>query len=94
MSLSLRGVHSAAFLLRERLENELNVRAIVEGVILGQMQGNIYRSKENLQARLKLFTSSANRPLRMPTSKLSISASAWPRPRTSLACWASSRETE
>ena len=45
-SLRLRGVRSAAFLLREGLASELNVRAIVEGAILGQMQGDIYRSKD------------------------------------------------
>ena len=45
-ALRLRGVRSAAFLLRESLASELNVRAIVEGAILGQVQGDIYRSKD------------------------------------------------
>jgi leucyl aminopeptidase len=44
-AIGARGVRSAAFLLRESLTEELNVRAIVEGAILGQMQGDIYRSK-------------------------------------------------
>ncbi len=45
-ALRSRGVRSAAFLLRESLASELNVRAIVEGAILGQVEGDIYRSND------------------------------------------------
>lgn len=45
-ALRLRGMRSVAFLLRESLASEPSVKAIVEGAILGQMQGDIYRSKD------------------------------------------------
>jgi leucyl aminopeptidase len=40
-----RGVRTAAFLLRVGLADELNVRAIVEGAMMGQMSGALYRAK-------------------------------------------------
>ena len=39
-----RGVRSAAVLLRDNFIDESIVRAIIEGAILGQMQGTIYRT--------------------------------------------------
>jgi leucyl aminopeptidase len=41
-----RGVRAAAFLLRKEMADELSVRAIVEGVILGQVKGDLYRAKD------------------------------------------------
>src|SRR4051812_11708432 len=40
-----RGVRTLAFLLRENMTDELSVRAIVEGVILGEVKGDLYRAK-------------------------------------------------
>jgi leucyl aminopeptidase len=44
-----RVIHSAAFLVTKKLETEPYVRAIVEGALLGQMNGELYRS-DNDQA--------------------------------------------
>jgi len=41
-----RGVGAAAFLLRANMCDELSVRAVVEGVMLGQMQSGLYRAKD------------------------------------------------
>jgi leucyl aminopeptidase len=43
--LATRNVRSAAFLLRDAISDEASVRAIVEGAVLGQMNGDLYRSK-------------------------------------------------
>ena len=47
------GVRSAAFLLRDGLTDEAIVRAIVEGAILGQVQGDLYRSKDEPQSKIE-----------------------------------------
>lgn len=39
-----RGIGSAAFLITRKLESEAFVRAIVEGALIGQMSGELYRS--------------------------------------------------
>ncbi|HEX8183674.1 MAG TPA: leucyl aminopeptidase, partial [Blastocatellia bacterium] len=44
--LAPRKVQSAAFLLRDQTSDEASVKAIIEGVILGQMNGDLYRSKD------------------------------------------------
>lgn len=41
-----RGARSAAFLLREELNNETGVQAIIEGAIMGGMDGGLYKTKE------------------------------------------------
>ena len=41
-----RGIRSAAFLVTRKLESEAFVQAIVEGAVIGQMSGELYRSKE------------------------------------------------
>src|SRR5689334_4827798 len=41
-----RGVRAAAFLVRESMEDELSVRALVEGAVLGQVQGDLYRAQD------------------------------------------------
>src|SRR5947209_3998706 len=41
-----RGVRTAAFLLRENMSDELSARAVVEGVILGQVKGDLYRAQD------------------------------------------------
>lgn len=43
-TLSAKGVKTAAFLLRDKIETDHNVRAIVEGAMLGAMDGDLYRS--------------------------------------------------
>src|SRR2546423_4060613 len=42
-----RGVRTMAFLLRENMTDELSVRAVVEGVILGEVKGDLYRAKDD-----------------------------------------------
>jgi leucyl aminopeptidase len=54
-ALRSRGVRSAAFLLREGLSGELNVRAIVEGAILGQVQGDLYHSKDEPASEIEIL---------------------------------------
>jgi leucyl aminopeptidase len=44
--LDARGVRTAAVLLRDNMTDELSVRAVVEGVMLGQLSGDLYRTKE------------------------------------------------
>jgi leucyl aminopeptidase len=41
-----RGVRSAAFLVTSKLESEPLVQAIVEGTLIGEMSGDLYRSKD------------------------------------------------
>src|SRR5947199_1218287 len=41
-----RGVRAAGFLLRENMTDEMSVRAVVEGVILGEVKGDLYRTKD------------------------------------------------
>jgi leucyl aminopeptidase len=41
-----RGIRSAAFLVTRKLESEALVQAIVEGAVIGQMSGELYRSKD------------------------------------------------
>ena len=40
-----KGIRSAAFLVNRRLETERSVQAIVEGALIGQVSGELYRSK-------------------------------------------------
>jgi leucyl aminopeptidase len=50
-SFTSRSINSVAFLLPLRLENEASVKAIVEGIILGLMDGDLYHSSKE-QARI------------------------------------------
>src|SRR5215216_1620170 len=42
--LTSRKVQSAAFLLRDEISDEASVKAIVEGAVVGQMNGNLYET--------------------------------------------------
>ncbi len=57
-----RGVRTAAFLLREDLGDELSVRAVVEGVLLGQVQGDLYRAKDEAAAAIETLHLVTERP--------------------------------
>ncbi|HKQ05011.1 MAG TPA: leucyl aminopeptidase [Blastocatellia bacterium] len=48
-----RGMRTAAFLLRENMTDELNVRAVVEGVILGEVKGDLYRAKDDATSAIE-----------------------------------------
>jgi len=48
-----RGVRSAAFLVTRRLETEALVQAIVEGALMGEMSGEIYRTSDEADAVLE-----------------------------------------
>ena len=48
-------VRSAAFLVTRKLENEAFVQAIVEGTLLGQMSGELYRSTNEQAADIESF---------------------------------------
>jgi leucyl aminopeptidase len=48
-----RGVRSAAFLVTRKLESEALVQAIVEGALIGQMSGALYRSKDEPAAEIE-----------------------------------------
>ncbi|HEX8091213.1 MAG TPA: leucyl aminopeptidase [Blastocatellia bacterium] len=60
-----RHVRSAAFLLRDSVSDEMSVRAIVEGAVIGQMNGGLYQS-DSESAReietLHLVSESAEAP--------------------------------
>ncbi len=47
------GIRSAAFLVTRKLENEAYVQAIVEGALIGQMNGELYRLKEEPSADIE-----------------------------------------
>ncbi len=55
-SLATRSFNSVAFLLTPRLENESSVKAIVEGAILGLLEGNIYHSSKEPARKIENFT--------------------------------------
>lgn len=55
-SFTSRSIHSVAFLLPARLENETAVKAIVEGMILGLMDGNIYHSAKEPPREIESLT--------------------------------------
>jgi leucyl aminopeptidase len=55
-SLTLRSIKTLAFLLPPRLESEAAVKAIVEGVILGLMDGNIYHSTKEPARQIDQLT--------------------------------------
>ena len=57
-----RGVRAAAFLLRENMADELSVRAVVEGVILGEVKGDLYRAKDETATPLETLHLVAERP--------------------------------
>lgn len=48
-----RGIRSAAFLVTRKLETEALVRAIVEGALIGQMSGDLYRSNGDAPSKLE-----------------------------------------
>jgi leucyl aminopeptidase len=60
--LEARGVRAAAFLLRENMSDELSVRAVVEGVMLGQMQGDLYRAKDEPATLIETLHLVSERP--------------------------------
>ena len=60
--LDARGVRAAAFLLRENMSDELSVRAVVEGVMLGQMQGDLYRAKDEAATVIETLHLVSERP--------------------------------
>lgn len=47
------GIRSAAFLVTRKLESVALVQAIVEGALIGQMSGELYRSKDAPAARIE-----------------------------------------
>ena len=55
-SLASRAFRSVAFLLAPHLENEAAIQAIVEGVILGLMEGNIYHSAKEPARQIESLT--------------------------------------
>jgi leucyl aminopeptidase len=48
-----RGVRSAAFLVTRRLETEAFVQAIVEGALIGELSGELYRSRDEIDVCLE-----------------------------------------
>lgn len=52
-SIGQRKITSAAFLLRAQIEDEAQVRAIVEGALLGEKTSDLYRSKRDPVTRLE-----------------------------------------
>ncbi|HXI94347.1 MAG TPA: leucyl aminopeptidase [Blastocatellia bacterium] len=48
-----RGIRTAAFLVTRKLESEAFVQAIVEGALIGQMSGELYRSKDEPAAEIE-----------------------------------------
>jgi leucyl aminopeptidase len=48
-----KGIRSAAFLVSRRLESERCVRAIVEGALIGQVSGELYRSADEPTGRIE-----------------------------------------
>src|SRR5205085_10622258 len=57
-----RGVRAAAFLLRENACDELSVRAVVEGVMLGEVKGDLYRAKDGAAAAIETLHLVSERP--------------------------------
>ena len=57
-----RGVRAAAFLIRENASDELSVRAVVEGVMLGQVQGDLYRTKDEAATMIETLHLVSERP--------------------------------
>ena len=51
--LDARGVRAAAFLLRENMYDEASVRAVVEGVMLGEVNGDLYRTKDDASTTIE-----------------------------------------
>jgi leucyl aminopeptidase len=50
-----RGIRSAAFLVTRKLESEAFVQAIVEGALIGQMSGGLYRSKSESAVEIEIL---------------------------------------
>jgi leucyl aminopeptidase len=50
-ALSSRGVRSAAVLLRNAMTDEASVKAVIEGAILGQVTGDIYRTSDKEETK-------------------------------------------
>ena len=48
-----RGINSAAFLVTRSLESESHVQAIVEGAVIGQMSGELYRSNHEKVSKIE-----------------------------------------
>jgi leucyl aminopeptidase len=48
-----RGIRSAAFLVTRSLETESHVQAIVEGAVIGQMSGELYRSNHEKASKIE-----------------------------------------
>lgn len=55
-TLAPRNLSSAAFLLRKNLYQESSVRAVVEGAILGQMGGDLYRANDKPARQIESLT--------------------------------------
>ncbi|HXG67607.1 MAG TPA: leucyl aminopeptidase, partial [Blastocatellia bacterium] len=55
-ALDARNVTSAAFLIRKNLYQEASAKAIVEGAILGQMNGDFYRTNEKPARQVESLT--------------------------------------
>lgn len=64
-SLALPSIKSVAFLLSPHLENESSVKAIVEGAILGLLDGNIYHSSKEPARQIDSFTFISESPNHM-----------------------------
>jgi leucyl aminopeptidase len=57
-----RGVRSAALLVRENMEDELSVRALVEGVMLGQVQSTLYQTQDEPATEIETLHLVSERP--------------------------------
>ena len=53
--LSGRGTRSAAFLLREKMNDESCAQALIEGAVIGQMDGGLYKSKDEPEVLVALL---------------------------------------
>ncbi len=54
-TLAPRGARSVAFLLRANLNNTQGAKAIIEGAIMGQMNSNLYSSKDEPEGEIELL---------------------------------------
>ncbi|HJQ69406.1 MAG TPA: leucyl aminopeptidase [Blastocatellia bacterium] len=54
--ITTRHLKSAAFLVRDGIDNDPNVRAIVEGAALGQVRGDFYKSDNKERAEIERLT--------------------------------------
>jgi leucyl aminopeptidase len=52
-TLADRGVRSVAFLLTDKIADPANARAIVEGAMIGEINGDLYRSKDGRKSQIE-----------------------------------------